>query len=150
MGERETRGKTEPESEQGLSRREPFSLAIITAETMYNLWELEIQQGNEPDLDAKMRRLKDLSAYSLTHAEILDQREGVELLALGMFFGASSNPAFLKNQARLQQLSQETAYYKGQAEHIEQEIALRKKLEQRKRGQKKKDGDCRPSQLRLL
>jgi hypothetical protein len=32
-------------------------------------------------------RLKDLSAYSLTHAEIMQQREGVELLALGMFFG---------------------------------------------------------------
>ncbi|MBK8903079.1 MAG: hypothetical protein IPM53_17955 [Anaerolineaceae bacterium] len=117
---------------------------------MYNLWELEIQQGNEIDLDAKMRRLKDLSAYSLIHAEILGQREGVELLALGMFFGASSNPAFLKNQVRLQQLSQEAVDYKGQAEHIEQEMALRKKLEKLMRGQKKTDGDDKPSQLRLL
>ena len=133
-----------------MREREPFSLATIAAETMYNLWELEIQQGNEPDLDAKMRRLKDLSAYSLTHAEILNQREGVELLALGMFFGASSNPAFLKNQARLQQISQEAVDYQGQAEHIEQEIALRKKLEKQKRGQKKIDGDDKPSQLRLL
>ena len=46
------------------------------------LLEAEHQQG-ERDLDAMMRRLKDLSDYSLTHAEIMDQREGVELLALG-------------------------------------------------------------------
>lgn len=132
-----------------MGERESFSLATIAAETIYNLWELEIQQGQVINLDAKMRRLKDLSAYSLTHAEILDQREGVELLALGMFFGANSNPEFLKNQARLQQLSQEAVDYKGQAEHVEQEIALCKKLENRKQGQKKTDDD-KPSQLRLL
>jgi hypothetical protein len=41
-----------------------------------------------------MRRLKDLSAYSLTHAEIMDQREGVELLALARVFGMSTDPQF--------------------------------------------------------
>lgn len=132
-----------------MREREPLSQATIAAESIYNLWELEIQQGQVINLDAKVRRLKDLSAYSLTHAEILDQREGVELLALGMFFGANSNPAFLKNQARLQQLSQEAVDYKGQAAHVEQEIALRKKLENRKQGQEKTDDD-KPSQLRLL
>lgn len=132
-----------------MGEREPFSLATIAAETIYNLWELEIQQGQVINLDAKMRRLKDLSAYSLTHAEILNQREGIELLALGMFFGASSNPAFLKNQERFQHLSQEAVDYKGQAEHVKQEITLRKKMENRKQGQKKQDDD-KPSQLRLL
>ena len=48
-----------------------------------------------------MRRLKDLTAYSLTHAEIMVQREGVELLALAMFFGAASEPLFHKNQKLL-------------------------------------------------
>lgn len=133
-----------------MQEREPVSLASVTAETMYNLWELEIQQGRAIDLDAKMRRLKDLSAYSLTHAEILDQREGVELLALGMFFGASSNPIFLKNQARIQQLSQDAFEYQGQAKNIEQEIAARKKSEKRKQGQSKKDDDDQSPQLRLL
>lgn len=150
MGERESRWKNQPVSESRISSREPFSLATIAAETMYNLWELEIQHGQEIDLDAKMRRLKDLSAYSLTHAEILEQRECVELFALGMFFGANSNPAFLKNQARLQQLSPEAIDYEGQAEHIEQEIALRNKVKKREGGKKKKDDEDKPSQLRLL
>lgn len=150
MGERESRGKFQSRNENKGNRQEPFSLAIIAAETMYNLWELDYLQGNAPDLDVKMRRLKDLSVYSLTHAEILDQREGVELLALAMFFGASSDPAFSKNQARLQQLSQKTVDYQGQAEHIEQEIGVRKKQAKRERGQNKKVDDDKPSQLRLL
>lgn len=99
--------------------------AIAAAESMYNLWEM-IHQQEALDLDAMMRRLKDLSAYSLTHAEITEQREGVELLALGMFFGATSHPQLHKNQGRLQLLSQETVDYQGQSEMIEQEVAWRK------------------------
>jgi hypothetical protein len=55
-----------------------------------------------------MRRLKDLSAYSLTHGEIMDRREGVELLALARFFGMSSDPRFQRNQERLGHLSEAT------------------------------------------
>ncbi|MCP4933190.1 MAG: hypothetical protein GY927_03075, partial [bacterium] len=69
---------------------------------------------------------KDLSAYSLTHAEILQQKEGVELLALGMLFGMSTMPAFRKNQERLPFLSEDAITYQGEAEKIEQEIAERK------------------------
>lgn len=85
MGERQSRGKFQANVENKSRKQEPFSLAIIAAETMYNLWELDYLQGKAPNLDTKMRRLKDLSAYSLTHAEILEQHEGVELFALGMF-----------------------------------------------------------------
>jgi hypothetical protein len=45
-----------------------------------------------------MRGRKGISAYSLTHAKIMDQRKGVEQLALGKFFGMSSNPRFHQNQ----------------------------------------------------
>ena len=117
---------------------------IRTAEAMYNLWELDHQQEGR-DLDQMMRRLKDLSAYSLTHAEIMAQREGVELLALAMFFGATSNPQFHKNQERLRSLSEETVAYQGRAEVVEQQITQRKK---HKRG--RKDSDDKPLQLRLL
>ena len=128
-----------------MREREPFSFATIAAETMYNLWEMEYAQTGQMNLDSMMRRLKDLSAYSLTHAEILEQREGVELLALGMFFGASSNPAFQKNQSRLQQLSPETIDYQGEAEHVQQEIALR-----RKGNRSREDKNSDSFQLRLL
>ena len=128
-----------------MREREPFSLATIAAETMYNLWEMEYAQTGQMNLDSMMRRLKDLSAYSLTHAEILEQREGVELFALGMFFGASSNPAFQKNQSRLQQLSPETIDYQGEAEHVEQEIILR-----RKGNRIREDKNSDSFQLRLL
>ena len=57
-----------------MQEREQSALAAITAEAMYNLWELDHQQ-QERDLDKMMRRLKDLSAYSLTHAEIMSQRD---------------------------------------------------------------------------
>ena len=129
-----------------MRERERFSLATIAVETIYSLWELEYEQEGR-DLDAMMRRLKDLSAYSLTHAEIMAQREGVELLALGMFFGASSNPAFQKNQARLHLLSDEAASYEGQADLIEQEVALRQKGGSRRN---EKDGEAKSPQLRLL
>jgi len=110
-----------------------YGLAIIGAETIYNLWELEYQQG-ELDLDRMVRRLKDLSAYSLTHAEIMDQREGVELLALAMFFGATSDPRFHQNQERLTLLSEETLTYQGRGETIEREIAERERQKGKPQG----------------
>lgn len=84
-------------------------------------------QEYERDLDAMMRRLKDLSAYSLTHAEILDLKEGVEMLAIAMFFGATSDSQLHKNQERLKQLSPETVVYKGNAQSVEQQIKARLK-----------------------
>jgi hypothetical protein len=103
-----------------------YELANSFAEIMMAVLEAEYQRG-ERDLDATMRRLKDLSAYSLTHAEIMDQREGVELLALGMFFGMTSNPRLhYKNQERLVLLAEETINYNGQSENVGREIALRK------------------------
>ena len=127
-----------------MQEREQYALATITAEAMYNLWELDHQQ-QERDLDKMMRRLKDLSAYSLTHAEIMWQREIVELLALGMFFGMSSNSALRKNQERLRLLSDETYNYQGQAKIVEQQVVQRKNS--RKPAQ---DGEDSPPQPRLL
>jgi hypothetical protein len=101
-----------------------YALATAAAEVMCALFEADYQAG-EDDLDAMMIRLKDLSAYSLRHAEILVQREGVELLALGMFFGLTSQAGFQPNQARLHLLSAETVAYHGHAERIEQEVARR-------------------------
>ena len=82
-----------------MHQRERYHLATTAAEAMCHLWELSYQH-RELDLDRMMRRMKDLSAYSLTHAEIMDQREGVELLALARFFGMSSDPRFQGNQER--------------------------------------------------
>jgi len=128
-----------------MGERFRYELAISTAEVMYDLLEAEYQQG-ECDLDAKMKRLKDLSAYSLTHAEIMDQREGPELLAVAMFFGAISNPRYHKNQERIRLLSEETFAYQGQAETIEKEVAMRKT-----RGhQQNEDIITRSSQPRLF
>lgn len=129
-----------------MREREPYNLAIITAEAMYNLWEMESQR-DEPDLDAMMRRLKDLSAYSLTHAEILQQREGVEMLALAMFFGATNDPAYHDNQTRLQRLSEKAISYEGRSEKIEKEVAQRKK---RQPAGDDAAGDSGPAQPRLL
>lgn len=84
--------------------------------------EMEYRQGQR-DLDATMRRLKDLSAYSLAHADILDKRQGVELLALAMFFGLSSNSTYHLNQQRLAQLAPDTFAYQGDAEAIAAEMA---------------------------
>ena len=104
----------------------------------------------ERDINATMQRLKDFSAYSLTHAEILEQREGVELLALGMFFGMTSNPQMrYKNQERLALLSEEDIDYQGQAEVIEQELALHTASGPGK-PQQKTDSSEPVSQLRLL
>ena len=109
-----------------MREQERYRLATTVAEAMYHLWELEYRQGQR-DVDQTMRRLKDLSAYSLTHAKIMDLREGPELLALGMFFGMTSNHAFHQNQDRLTLLSEETIAYQGSAKVIEQEIARRRK-----------------------
>jgi hypothetical protein len=130
-----------------MQEREQYSLAMTAAETMYYLWQLADQQ-EEVDLDRKMRRLKDLSAYSLTHAEIMEQREIVELLALGMFFGASSDNRLWVNQRRLTLLSGETVDYQGRVEVVEQEVAARKKAGRRRRG--KEDTDPNPLQPQLL
>jgi len=128
-----------------MHERERYQLATIAAETMCNLWELSDQQ-EELDLDQMMRRLKDLSAYSLTHAEIMNQREGVELLALARFFGMSSDPRFQKNQERLGLLSEETLAYSGRSEIIEQEVAQRKAGASRQ----EKGSGTRPPQPRLF
>ncbi len=71
-----------------------------------------------------MRRLKDLSAYSLAD-DITHQRDGVELLALAKFFGLTSESRFHENRKRLSLLGKETIEYQGQAENIEQEIKER-------------------------
>ena len=125
--------------------RDHYELATITSEVMYALLEAGYQQG-ERDLDTMMRRLKDLSAYSLLHAEIREQREGVELLALAKLFGATTDPRFRQNQTRLALLSEETVAYQGQAEVIEQEVAARKAPH---RGQKR-GSDAKALQPHLL
>ena len=128
-----------------MQERDHYHLATIGAETMCNLWELENRQG-ELDLDGMMRRLKDLSAYSLTHAEIMDQREGVEILALAMFFGMTSDPMFHINRERIGLLSEETLTYQGRAEVIEQEVAQRKAGASRQ----EKGSNAKPSQPGLF
>jgi hypothetical protein len=109
-----------------MREKERFHLAMITAEMMYTFMEAEYQNG-ERNLDLMMRRLKDLSAYSLTHAEIMNQRQGVELLALGMFFGMSSEDRFQRNQSRLQELSADALAYPGEADVIEREVEAQQK-----------------------
>jgi hypothetical protein len=128
-----------------MQERDRYGLAIVAAEATCTLWELEGQQEGL-DLDGMMRRLKDLSEYSLAHAEIMDQREGVEMLALAMYFGMTSNARFHRNRERLGLLSEETFAYQGRAEVVEQEIA------QRKTGApwQEKDNTASPLQPRLF
>jgi len=103
---------------------------------MHLVIEEEYRNGQR-DVDQMMRRLKDLSAYSLLHAEILTQQEGPELLALGMFFGMTSNKELRRrNEGRLQLISEETAAYQGRSELVEQQVAARK---DRRAGQKKRE-----------
>ena len=128
-----------------MKEQQHYDFALMTAESMYMLWELEYQQ-NGCSLDAMMHRLKDLSAYSLSHAEILDQREGVEMLAIAMFFGMTSDTRFHQNQARLNQLSEETIVYQGSSANIEQEIAQRNS----KKSPRKESTPNKPLQPRLL
>ena len=92
----------------------------------------EYQKG-EVNLDSKMRRLKDLSAYSLAH-DITYQREGVELLALAKFFGLTSESRFQNNRKRLNLLAKETIEYQGQPENIDQEISERRRRKSPKPG----------------
>lgn len=101
------------------------SMAFHTAETMCALWELDRSQEGL-DQDEMMRRLKDLSAFSLTHAEIMFIAEGPEMLALGMFFGMTGGARTEGNKARIRQLSEETLAYEGCAENVVQSIAARK------------------------
>ena len=128
-----------------MGERFRYELAIGTAEVMYSLLEAEYHQG-ERDLDTMMRRLKDLSAYSLTHAEIMSQREGPELLALAMFFGATSDPRYHKNQERLALIASETLDYQGLSQAIEEEVVRRKG----KRSHRGKDSNAKQSQQRLF
>ena len=130
-----------------MQERERFAVATAAAEMMYHLWEMAYRRG-DLDLDAMMRRLKDLSAYSLTHAEVLEQREGVEMLALAMLFGATTDPAYHPNQERLSLLSEETVAYAGRAAAVEQEVALRRRPSSASRP---REGDEEgPRQPRLL
>jgi len=103
-----------------MREREHWVLADTFSEMMYALMELEHQKA-ELNLDSKMRRLKDLSAYSLAH-DITYRKEGVELLALAKLFGLTSESRFQKNRERLNLLAKETIEYQGQAENIEGEI----------------------------
>ena len=128
-----------------MREQERYRLASTTAEAMYHLWELEYRQG-KLYVDQMMRRLKDLSAYSLTHAEIMDLREVPELLALGMFFGMTSNPAFHQNQERLTLLSEEAIAYPGSPEVVEQQVARR----QAQGSGHKAKSSSKPLQPRLL
>jgi hypothetical protein len=121
-----------------------YQMALMAAEAMYMLWELGNQE-DERDVDAMMRRLKDLSAYSLTHAEILNLKEGVEMLAIAMFFGATSNAQLHKNQERLRQLSPETVVYEGNAQKVEQQIQARSR-----KPPSSQDDSGNPPQPRLL
>ena len=58
-----------------MRERERCDPAITATEAMCNLLELENHQSNV-NLDQMMTRLRDLSAYSLTHAEIIDPLGG--------------------------------------------------------------------------
>jgi hypothetical protein len=127
-----------------MRERERYALATQTAEAMYQLWQLSYHKG-DLSLDGMMRRLKDLAAYSLLHAEILEQREGVEMLALGMLFGMTSDPTFHPNQERLRLLSEETMAYQGQAGLVEREVALRQAA-----GYHRGEVSREPDQPRLL
>ena len=109
-----------------MRERDHYDVADSFSEMMWFLMEGEYQKG-EVDLNSKMRRLKDLSAYSLAR-DITYQREGVELLALAKFFGLTSESRVQKNRKRLNLLAGETIEYQGQAENIEQEIKARGRI----------------------
>ncbi len=122
-----------------------YELAMASAITMHSIMELELQEGRR-DMDASFRRLKDLSAYSLTHAEILYQREGPELLALGMLFGMTDVRHLKVNQVRLQDLSPEALEYVGRPEIVKHKVAKRKERVSSQRENK----PVSPLQRRLL
>lgn len=129
-----------------MGERRRYESTSSFAEMMLFILEAEYAQG-ERNVDAMMRRLKDLSAYSLTHAEIMDQREGVEMLALGMFFGMTSNVQLRnQNQSRLTLLTEASLDYQGRAEAVEAQVARRKKGV----SPQNKEKDSNPLQSRLL
>ena len=116
-----------------MREHEHYHLADTFSEMLCFLMEDECRK-EEVDLDSKMRRLKDLSAYSLAH-DITHQRDGVELLTLAKFFGLASESRFQKNRKRLSLLASETIEYQGQTENIKREIKERGKTAPRsKRG----------------
>jgi hypothetical protein len=86
---------------------------------------LEGQHADSANLDDLWRRFKDLSAYSLGHADILVSREGIEMLALGKFFGLSSNGHYHKNQERCARVSNEALAYQGDAEVVAKQVRAR-------------------------
>lgn len=59
--------------------QEHWKLADSLSEMMYALLDAEYRE-RRLDLGSSMRKLKDLSAFSLPHAEVKAQREAVELL----------------------------------------------------------------------
>lgn len=128
-----------------MPERDRYAVATMAAEAMHTLMEAEYQQGRR-DPDAMMVRLKNLSAYSLTHADIMHRREGIELLALAQFFGMISDARFQNNQQRLQLLSPEALEYQGHAEVIKQEIKAR----EIKRSTTEEDNSPDTPQLRLF
>ena len=111
-------------------------LAIGLAEGIYMTLEADYDQG-QLNMDEMFMRLKDLSAYSLEHAEIMGQREGVELLGLGMFFGffgMSSNLNLRDSQQRLRLLTEEALAYEGRKENIAADIRSREEGQEASQG----------------
>ena len=129
-----------------MRENERFEQAKMAAEALYMIWEAEHQQKNM-DIDALMCHLKDLSAYSLNHAEILYQREGVEMLAIAFFFGMTEQPAYQGNRERVFMLSQETFSYQGQAENIQRKVAKRAAQESPQQDELKNE---KPVQKKLI
>ena len=126
-------------------RARHYELAFAFVEVIHISLEADYGQGR-CDLDAMFVRLKDLLAYSLEHAEIMEQREGVELLGLGMFFGMSSHPTLRHNQRRIGLVSEEALAYQGRAERVEEEVARRNTGKSGRR----EDSREGPQQPRLL
>ena len=76
-------------------------------------------------MDWVFMRFKDLKAYSQEHAEIMDQREGMELLGLGTFLGMSNNPHLRDNQQHLRLLTEEALANEGRKENSAADIRSR-------------------------
>ncbi len=107
--------------------------------------EEDYDQGRR-NVNGMFIRFKALSAYSQERAEIMDQREGMELLGLGMFLGMSINPHLRDNRQRLRPLSEEALANEGRKKNSVADIAGRK---DGKTARPDKD-DNSPVQRRLL
>lgn len=76
------------------------------------------------------RRLKDLCAYALEHADVLDRRQGLELIALSRFYGMGflgdvdqNSDLFMERRRKVP----EDAYaYEGDRQAIIEEIKQRR------------------------